>query len=129
MSRLFVATVELPPIDPDRAKTISWQPLSENSDPWPPAEIRVARGEDLPQQSIEYGGQALHLYFGDLHEHSEISICNQEGDGSLDESYQAMRDIARYDFACITDHGYNMNAYRWHYSAKHVRATMRPDDL
>lgn len=92
-SQLYIATVDLPDVDPDRETTIEWMPLIENDEPFPPAEIRVARGEDLPQQSTEYNGETFHLYFGDLHEHSDISICNQEGDGSLDESYQHMRDF------------------------------------
>jgi len=32
-----------------------------------------------------------------------------------------MRDIARHDFACATDHGYNLNPYLWGYTAKLAR--------
>jgi hypothetical protein len=86
------------------------------------ADLRVARGEDLPTRSITYEGRKLRLYYGDLHEHTDVSVCNRSGDQSIDESYQSMRDIARHDFACATDHGYNLNPYLWHYTAKLARA-------
>ncbi len=42
-------------------------------------------------------------------------------DQSIDESYQYMRDITRHDFACVTDHGNNINQYLWSYLAKLAR--------
>ena len=37
-----------------------------------------------------------------------------------------MRDVARHDFACATDHGYNINPYLWSYTAKLARANDDP---
>ena len=37
-----------------------------------------------------------------------------------------MRDLARHDFVCITDHGYNLNDYLWNYSAKWARVNDDP---
>jgi hypothetical protein len=104
---------------PTRVRMI---PLVESDAPFEPAAIRREHNEDLDAPSIRYEDTEYELYFGDLHEHTEISICNREGDQTLEESYAHMRDIARYDFACITDHGYNMNPYRWHQAAKWARA-------
>ncbi len=59
----------------------------------------------MPTRSIGYAGRKLNLYYGDLHEHSDISVCNRAGNQTQDQSYQSMRDIARYDFAALTDHG------------------------
>jgi len=97
------------------------EPLVEPDDAFAPGQIRVARGEDRPTPSIEYQGRKFHLYFGDLHDHTEISICNRTSDESVDESYANMRDITRCDFACATDHGYNINPYYWCYLAKLAR--------
>ena len=101
-------------------------PLAEPTEPFEPARLRVERGEDTPTPTISYKGQALKLFFGDLHEHSDVSICNRLGDQSIDESYQHMRDLVRHDFACVTDHGYNINPYLWNYTAKLARVSEDP---
>ena len=102
------------------------EPLVESPAEFEPAAIRVQRGEDAPTPTITYRGKTLQLFYGDLHEHSDISVCNRVGDQSLDESYQHMRDLARHDFVCITDHGYNINAYLWNYNAKLARINDDP---
>ena len=101
-------------------------PLVESPEPFEPADIRVARGEDSPATSITYQGKTLKLFFGDLHQHTDISQCNRTGDQTVDEGYQHMRDIAVYNFACATDHGYNMNPYLWCYTAKLARVNDDP---
>jgi len=102
------------------------EPLAESEEPFEPSRTRVERGEDTPTPSIRYRGQALKLFFGDLHEHTDVSICNRVGDQSINESYQHMRDLARHDFACVTDHGYNINPYLWGYTAKLARINDDP---
>ncbi len=109
------------------AANMRLEPLIESSEVFEPAAIRKQRGEDLPSESIDYEGRQYHLYFGDLHEHSDVSICNRVGDQSLDESYQHLRDLARHDFVCITDHGYNLSTYLWNYSAKWARVNDDPN--
>ncbi|MCX7824652.1 MAG: hypothetical protein N2689_03745, partial [Verrucomicrobiae bacterium] len=99
-----------------------FEPWVEPKDEFLPGKIRVMRGEDLPTRSITYKGQKLHLYFGNLHDHTDISQCNRTGDESVDESYANMRDITGCDFAAATDHGYNMNPYLWNLTAKLARA-------
>ncbi|MFP4058208.1 MAG: CehA/McbA family metallohydrolase [Candidatus Brocadiia bacterium] len=123
-SDVFLAAADLAPAPP--AEPIALEPLAEPHEPFEAAQLRIARGEDAPTPTISYKGHTLKLFYGDLHEHSDISICNRCGDQSPDESYQHIRDIARYDFACITDHGYNQNPCLWHYSAKLARANHDP---
>lgn len=101
-------------------------PLVESDEEFYPGQLRVEHGEDTPTASLEYKGQKLNLYFGDLHEHTEMSICNRVGDESIDESYQDMRDIVRHDFACVTDHGYNHCPYTWYHTAKLARVNDDP---
>ncbi len=102
-------------------------PLVEPDEPFEAGELRQAYGEDASPKSLVYQGKTLHLYHGSLHEHSDVSVCNRCGDQSLDESYQHLRDIARLDFACMTDHGYNQSPYLWHYSAKLARLNDDPN--
>ncbi len=123
-SEIFLASLPCP--DANSVPLTTLVPLVESEEPFEAADIRVQRGEDLAMPSIQYRGQKLQLYFGDLHEHSDVSVCNRVGDQSLDESYQSLRDLARHDFVCITDHGYNINPYLWHYSAKLARVNDDP---
>ncbi len=108
------------------AETMALAPLVEPDEPFEAGTLRVAYGEAAPTPSIEYQGGALKLYYGSLHEHSDVSVCNRVGDQSLDECYQHLRDITRLDFACMTDHGYNQSPYLWRYSAKMARVNDDP---
>ncbi len=101
-------------------------PLSESDSPFEPATLRRQYGEELATPTIEYKGQTLKLFYGDLHDHTQISICGRIRDESVDESYQDMRDIARHDFACVTDHGYNITPYAWYYTGKMARINTDP---
>ncbi len=123
-SDIYVASLQL--ARPAGTGPQRFEPLAESDEPFEPAEIRLQRGEDSPTPSITYHGKKLQLFYGDLHEHSDVSVCNRVGDQSLDESYQHLRDLARHDFVCITDHGYNINPYLWNYSAKLARVNDDP---
>jgi hypothetical protein len=124
-SDIFLADVKA--ASTKQAPDYSFQPIQESEAAFDPAAIRVARGEDSPTSHIQYGGETLYLFYGDLHEHSDVSICNRVGDQSLDESYQHLRDLSCHDFVCITDHGYNINPYLWNYSAKWARINDDPN--
>ena len=123
-SDIYLAVIN--PADLSTGGNIPTEPLVESDEVFEPAEIRIARGEELETPSIEYEGKRLNLYFGDLHEHSDVSVCNRVGDQSIEESYQHMRDIVRHDFACVTDHGYNVNPYLWGWIAKNARVQNDP---
>ena len=112
--------------DAPAPQPIALEPYVEPDDAYEAGGLRVARGEEQPTRSIEYQGETLRLYYGDLHEHTDVSVCNRTGDQSVDESYESMRDICRYDFAAATDHGYNINASLWNYLAKLVRSNNDP---
>lgn len=103
------------------ATAANWQPYAESAAPFEAGQLRVAYGEDAGTPSIEYKGQTLYLYYGDLHDHTEVSQCNRIGDESIEEAYADMRDIAGLDFACVTDHGYNLTPYLWNFTAKLAR--------
>jgi len=90
------------------------------------AEHRREFGEDLPPRSITYNGKKLHLFWGQFHEHSEISVCNRRGDLAPEDNYTHNRDIHKMDFSALTDHGYNISPHVWNYLAKLVRTENDP---
>ncbi len=90
------------------------------------AAIRARWGEDREGWSVERNGQKLRLYFGDLHEHSDISVCDRANDETPDQTYQMLRDITRCDFGALTDHGRCLNAYYWNHLGKINRANSDP---
>lgn len=102
------------------------EPLAERDEAFEPGTLRVAYGEDSKPMSIKYQGQTLNLFYGNLHDHTEVSVCNRLRDESINEAYQDMRDITRCDFACVTDHGYNLSPYLWSYTAKMARSNDDP---
>lgn len=118
-SNILLASLPMPPAS--EATAMKLEPVVEPDEGFEPAETRVARGEDSPTPTIRYQGNTLKLFYGDLHHHSDISVCNRCGDQSVEEGYQHMRDISRLDFACATDHCYNINPYLWAYLGKLAR--------
>jgi hypothetical protein len=123
-SNVFLADLD-PGLLPASAE-FHWEPLQEPEEPFEAAELRLQRGDDAPTASIQYQGETLRLYYGDLHQHSDVSVCNRLGDQSIEEDYQFSRDINRLDFACSTDHGYNLNHYLWMYTSKLARVNDDP---
>jgi hypothetical protein len=123
-SQVMLGLLETGPLPP--AQAIAWEPLVEPAAPFEAAELRGSRGEDHPTPRIDYRGQSLQLFYGDLHQHSDVSVCNRLGDQSIEEDYQFSRDISRLDFACSTDHCYNFNAYLWSYTGKLARTNEDP---
>ncbi len=124
-SHVAVAVVQLDPTTSD-ARELAMRPLQESAELFAPLELRTAMGEDWSGWTVTYHGQTWRLYFGDLHEHTDISPCARTRDQSVDESYQHLRDLAVHDFACVTDHGYSLNPYLWHYTAKLARVNEDP---
>lgn len=124
VSNVFLASYQ--PGTLPAAGAVQLEPLVEPDETFEAAELRVVRGEDTPTPEIEYQGQTLKLFYGDLHQHSDVSVCNRLGDQSIEEDYQFSRDINRLNFACSTDHGYNVNPYLWSYTAKLARTNDDP---
>lgn len=77
---------------------------------------------DLPRQTVEHNGRRLSLYWGDMHEHTDMSVCQRAANPPADDLYANQRDIERLDFTALTDHGYNIDQPQWAYSAERVRA-------
>jgi hypothetical protein len=123
-SGVYLTSIELPdaPAAPQEL-----EPLVENPAKWEAAEIRHRFGDDAPvPHETTVGGETLHLLFGDLHSHSDTSVCERLLNGSADDVYAMQRDFLHLDFACLTDHGEDFNAYLWNRQAKLARANDVP---
>ncbi|MFV1967719.1 MAG: hypothetical protein ACC628_19995 [Pirellulaceae bacterium] len=78
------------------------QPLQ--ADPAPGVVPEDASDQEPERSTYELGGKPLRLYFGDLHRHTELSVCRTNVDGSLEDAYRYAIDASGLDFLCITDH-------------------------
>lgn len=123
-SDVFLATVR--PTGPAPNGRLRLTAHEEPKDRFEAALIRDKWGEDREGWNVEHNGEKLRLYFGDLHEHSDLSVCDRANDETPDQSYQMMRDIVRYDFGGLTDHGKCFNAYYWNHLGKINRANSDP---
>ncbi len=127
-SGILLASVDLKAM-PNAAPSMALGPLVESAEPFEAGQLRVQYGEDSKSPVINYDNRKLRLLYGDLHTHSDISVCARCTNQSVDENYQVRRDLHNLDFACMTDHGYNQTAYLWNYTAKMARANEDPGRL
>lgn len=67
----------------------------------------------LPRYRTEVGGEAVELYWGDLHRHSLISRCTAGDEPTPEDFYRYAWDVCEYDFWAVTDHAENTSAYQW----------------
>jgi hypothetical protein len=91
-----VYTTVMPSV-PRRSQPVTTKPMS------------VAEQKRTPKRSEERavfdtGNKQLELFFGDLHRHTELSVCRTGVDGSLEDAYRYAIDAAGLDFLCVTDH-------------------------
>ena len=75
--------------------------------------------------AAEVGGKRFELFYGDLHRHTDISLCFSPVDGTIDDAYRYAIDVAPLDFLGITDHTHDLEmgerlAHIWWRSRKEV---------
>jgi len=75
--------------------------------------------------SAELAGKHYELFYGDLHRHTDISLCFSPVDGTIDDAYRYAIDAAPLDFLGITDHTHDLQmgeplAHIWWRSRKEV---------
>jgi hypothetical protein len=71
---------------------------------------QVAR---IRKQKIDFGGKTYHIYRGDLHRHTDISIDGM-GDGSVMDLHRYALDAAALDFVLVGDHNAGQDQeYPW----------------
>ncbi|MCE5198622.1 DUF3604 domain-containing protein [bacterium] len=68
----------------------------------------------VPRRKITEGDNQYTLLFGNLHEHTLVSRCwSDASDGTFNDDYRYGRDIEGYDFAGVSDHGFDLGIYEW----------------
>lgn len=77
-------------------------PLLEKAQP--PAELPGEIQIPDPLATAEVAGKTYHLVRGDLHRHTDLSLCWPFLDGSIDDAYRLAIEVDRMDFLGITDH-------------------------
>lgn len=65
----------------------------------------------LPRQ-WSLGGKSYRLLLGDTHRHTDISQCNNGGDGSLQDAYRYALDAYQLDWLAISDHDQDILKHR-----------------
>ncbi|MBA4148072.1 MAG: DUF3604 domain-containing protein [Verrucomicrobia bacterium] len=53
-------------------------------------------------------GKQMQLFFGDLHRHTDMSLCYTPSDGTIEDAYRYAIDAAPLDFLGITDHTHDL---------------------
>ena len=117
-----VVLVRLKGIERPPAKTIDTDELGMPQTDFSLAEHMEALNADQPRQHVKHGGERLSLYWGDLHEHTDVSACARANNPPAGDLYANQRDIEKLDFTAITDHGYNTDEYFWTFYKDRVTA-------
>lgn len=64
----------------------------------------------------EIGGETYHLFWGDVHRHTDFSNCRTTDDGCITEHYRYAIEAGGLDFLGTSDHteiGKTLTAYEW----------------
>ena len=83
--------------------------------PDPPGDVELLPAEEQPRYTgiaprnrprpvAEVGDATYPLCFGDLHRHTDLSLCRYPSDGTIDDAYRYAIDVEGLDFLGITDH-------------------------
>ena len=113
---------------PDTAPTmLRTEALSMPETDFDLARKRVWCAADLPEQRVEIAGSSLTLLWGDLHDHTDLSVCNRAMNLPGPDVFPAVRDIEALDFCALTNHGYNMDPSQWAYNGEQTRKHHDPD--
>ena len=98
------------------------------SDPAFGVPVVLAPYEPVPREAPEPAvkDSEYDIYYGDLHRHTDLSLCFPFFDGSIEDAYRYAIDVGGLDFLGITDHTRDLNhgdalAQLWWRCTKEVR--------
>ncbi|UCD30388.1 MAG: DUF3604 domain-containing protein [Planctomycetota bacterium] len=83
-------------------------------------------GADFPRQKWNRNGKKLKLFWGTLHNHTDISICGRTTNPPGHDLLANARDIELQDFCALTDHGFNFDNPMWIYNGEQTRNNHDP---
>jgi len=79
------------------AKSIGLTPTKAVAANFPAANVRRRPTAEVDEKQYS-------LFYGDLHRHTDLSLCRVPIDGTTDDAYRYASDVAQLDFLGITDH-------------------------
>ena len=118
-------------------KRLAWKSLPPARTPeterleMPATDFSLAERADLvaaalPRQRVRHGGAELALWWGDFHDHTDLSVCCRQVNPPGHDLFANERDIERLDFVALTDHGYNFDPPQWQLNGEQTRAGHDP---
>ena len=121
-----VAAVALPARSPPAAGPLQTETLKMPETDFSLAEKTALVSADFPRRTWKHNSVQLKLYWGDFHDHTDLSICARAVNPPGHDLFANVRDIERLDFAALTDHGYNLDRPQWAYNGEQTRANHDP---
>ena len=115
-------------VDAEEApRQISLEPLAMPDTTFDLAAKRDLCAAELSEQKAEVAGNEVVLLWGDLHDHTDLSVCDRAKNPPGPDLFANERDIEQLDFCALTDHGYNMDPAQWAYNGEQTRRHHDPD--
>jgi hypothetical protein len=71
--------------------------------------------------SVRVDNSDYRLVFGNLHRHTDMSVCLRGRNLSPQVDLRAARDLTRESFGALTDHDVDHDSYHWHENLKYTR--------
>ncbi len=121
-----VAVVRVAEAATESGRRIPVAPLRMPPTAFSLAERRTRIQATLPRQTVEQSGRRLTLYWGDLHDHTDLSVCDRQRNPPGHDLFANERDIEQLDFVVLTDHGYNFDAPQWAFNGEQTRQNHDP---
>jgi hypothetical protein len=116
-----LAWKSLPPPEPPET-----EPLTMPATDFSLAERADLVAAALPRQRVRHRGRELALWWGDFHDHTDLSVCCRQVNPPGHDLFANERDIERLDFMALTDHGYNFDPPQWQLNGEQTRANHDP---
>lgn len=79
----------------------------------PPPKVSADSNALMTRTTRFVGGEEYQLYFGDLHRHTDLSLCRVAIDGTIDDAYRYAIDPGGLDFLGVTDHARDISRGQW----------------
>jgi hypothetical protein len=124
--RSGVALLALPDDKAPAARPVETEPLAMPATDFSLAEKMDLCSAALPRQQMSRGGQRLMLFWGDFHDHTDLSVCQRSANPPGHDLLANERDIERLDFCSLNDHGYNFDWPQWQFNGEQTRANHDP---
>ncbi|AQQ71007.1 hypothetical protein SMSP2_01371 [Limihaloglobus sulfuriphilus] len=81
---------------------------------------------ELPREKVRHNGRQLSAFFGDFHDHTDLSVCNRRLNPPGHDLFANERDIEKLDFCATTDHDFDYDRPQWQFNGEQTRQNHDP---